>query len=242
MMTRLEWNHLKLDISEIYRRIGMPNADSERSLRYQSLIEQMRLKALELIEACGIYDYVPVEVSGSGEILLANQFPVSASTSFFNGAQEVLLAVLTIGSRLEEESSRLFKEGEMLEGMILDGCGTVALDEALTLLRGEIVGQVSARGLQTGYNLSPGGRRIPLEAQKAVFALLDGERIGVALSDSMLMTPVKSHSLLIPVGLRLEKPNLSCVITCEMCATQHTCAFSSLKFSKAKAAEMANTS
>lgn len=69
--------------SEIYRRIGMPDADSKRSQNFKPVIEQMRLKALELIEVCCIYDYVPVNVSGSGEILLANEYPVNAATSFF---------------------------------------------------------------------------------------------------------------------------------------------------------------
>lgn len=236
MQQRIEWNNLNLDTSEIYRRIGMPDADSQRSQKFKPVLEQMRLKALGLIEVRCIYDYVPVKVSGSGEILLANQYPVKAATSFFEGAHEVLIAIQTIGFRLEEESARLFQEGEMLEGMVLDGCGTVALDEALELLRGLVVKQVTARGLQTGHNLCPGGFQIPLEAQKTLFTLLDGGGIGVTLGDSLLMSPIKSHTLVIPVGQKLSKPNLSCAITCEMCAEQQNCAHNRLKFGKSKPA------
>lgn len=233
-MQRIEWDNLNLDTSEIYRRIGMPDADSKRSQNFKPVIEQMRLKALGLIRVRCIYDYVSVDILGSGEILLANQYPVNAATSFFEGAHEVLIAVQTIGSRLEEESARLFEVDEMLEGMVLDGCGTVALDEALELLRGMVVKQVLARGLQTGHNLCPGGYQIPLEAQKTLFSLLDGGEIGVTLGDAMLMSPVKSHTLVIPVGQKLGKPNLSCAITCEMCAEQQNCAHSRLKFGKSK--------
>ena len=233
-MQRIEWNNLKLDISEIYRRIGMPDADSKRSQNFQPVVEQMRLKALGLVEARCIYAYVPVKVSGKGEILLANQYPVTAATSFFEGAHEVLIAIQSIGFRLEAEGIRLFEQGEMLEGMVLDGCGTVALDEALELLRGMVVKQVTERGLQTGYNLCPGGFQIPLEAQKILFTLLDGAEIGVTLGDALLMSPIKSHTLVIPVGEKLTKPNLSCAITCEMCVEQQNCAHSRLKFGKAK--------
>lgn len=233
-MQRIEWNNINLDTSEIYRRIGMPDADSKRSQNFKPVIEQMRLKALELIDVRCIYEYVPVKVTGTGEILLANQYPVQAATSFFEGAHEVLIAIQTIGTRLEAESTRLFDAGEMLEGMVLDGCGTVALDEALELLRGMVVKQVTARGLQTGHNLCPGGYQIPLEAQKILFTLLDAGEIGVTLGDSMLMTPIKSHTLVIPVGEKLSKPNLSCAITCEMCAEQQNCAHSRLKFGNAK--------
>lgn len=229
-MQRIEWNNIKLDTSEIYRRIGMPDADSKRSQNFKPVIEQMRLKALELIDVRCIYEYVPVKVTGTGEILLDNQYPVKAATSFFEGAHEVLIAIQTIGTRLEAESHRLFEVGEMLDGMVLDGCGTVALDEALELLRGMVVENVMARGLQTGHNLCPGGYQIPLEAQKILFTLLNGEEIGVTLGDSLLMSPVKSHTLVIPVGEKLSKPNLSCAITCEMCAEQQNCAHSRLKF------------
>ena len=232
-MQRIEWNNMNLDTSEIYRRIGMPDADSKRSRNFRPVIEQMRLKALELIDVRCIYAYVPVKVTGTGEILLANQFPVQASTSFFEGAHEVLIAIQTIGTRLEAESVRLFEVGEMLEGMVLDGCGTVALDEALELLRGMVVKQVIARGLQTGHSLCPGGYQIPLEAQKVLFTLLDAEGIGVTLGNAMLMTPIKSHTLVIPVGEKLSKPNMSCSITCEMCTEQQNCAHSRLKFGQA---------
>jgi len=231
-MGLIKWDNLNLEISEIYRRIGMPDADSVRSQNFRPVIEEMRLKALGLIEARSIYDYVPVKVSGSGEILLADQYPVKAVTSFFEGAHEVLIAIQTIGFRLEKESLRLSEEGEMLEGMVLDGCGTVALDEALELLRSMVVKDVLARGLQTGHNLCPGGYQIPLEAQKTLFTLLNGGDIGITLGEAMLMSPIKSHTLVIPVGQKLSKPNLSCAITCEMCAEQQNCAHSRLKFCK----------
>ena len=233
-MEFIKWDNLNLDTSEIYRRIGMPDADSGRSENFKPTIEAMRLKALGLVEARCVYDYVPVKVSGPEEILLANQYPIKAVTSFFEGADEVLLAIQTIGFRLEEESMRLFEQGEMLEGMVLDGCGTVALDEGLELLRGMVVKQVVERGLQTGHNLCPGGYQIPLETQKLLFTLLDGGQLGITLGEAMLMSPVKSHTLVIPVGEKLRKPNLSCAITCEMCNQQQTCAHSRLKFGKPK--------
>jgi len=234
MMQQIAWKDMKIDPSEVYRRIGMPDADSKRSQNFKPVIEKMRLLALGLIEVRCIYDYVPVKVSGAGEILLANQYPVKAATSFFEGAEEVLIAIQTIGFRLEKESARLSEEDELLEGLVLDGCGTVALDEALELLRGMVVKEVTARGLQTGHNLCPGGFQIPLEAQKVIFSLLDGGKVGVTLGDSLVMSPVKSHTLVIPVGQKLSKPNLSCAITCEMCVDQQNCAHSRLKFGKAK--------
>lgn len=231
-MEVIKWENLSLNISEIYRRIGMPDADSKRSQNFKPAIEKMRLKALELVDACCVYDYVPVKVSGPGEILLANQFPVKAVTPFFEGAHEVFVGIQTIGFRLEREAIRLSQEGEMLEGMVLDGCGTVALDEALELLRSMVIKHVLERGLQTGYNLCPGGNQIPLDAQKTLFNLLDGGKIGINLGEGLVMSPMKSHTLVIPVGERLSKPNLSCAITCELCAEQLNCAHSRLKFGR----------
>lgn len=237
-MEYIQWDNLNLDTTEIYRRIGLPDAYSDRSQNFRSTIEEMRVKALGLVEARCIYAYVPVRISGPGEVTLADQYSVKAATSFFEGAHEVMLAIQTIGSSLEKESLRLFETGEMLDGMVLDGCGTVALDEALELLRGRVVEEVTGRGLQTGYNLCPGGYQIPLEAQKILFALLDGGKLGIILGESLLMSPVKSHTLVVPVGEKLSKANLSCAITCEMCVEQQNCAHSRLKFGKARPAAM----
>ncbi|MDQ7096338.1 vitamin B12 dependent methionine synthase [Desulfosporosinus sp. PR] len=231
-MEQREWKNLTLDIPEIYRRIGMPDADSERSRSFRSVIEKVRLQALEFIDARCIFAYFPVKISGREEILLDNRFPVKAAGSFFEGAEEVMVAVQTIGPQLLEESARLFQDGEMLEGMILDGCGTVAVDEVLELIRGLAIERASGQGLQTGYNLCPGGRQVPLEVQKTIFQLLDGSQIGVTLTETLLMSPVKSHSLMIPLGRCLSKPNSSCAITCEMCSGQYTCPHSRLKFQK----------
>ena len=79
----------------------------------------------------------------------------------------------------------------MLEGMVLDGWGTVALDEAIELLRGMLIKQVLARGLQTGHNLCPGGYQIPLEAQKTLFTLLDRGEIGVTLGQKCAHSRLK---------------------------------------------------
>lgn len=234
MIQKIEWKNLTIDPTEVYRRIGMPDADSKRSQNFKPMIKQMRIKALELIEVHCIYDYVPVKISDTGEIILANQYPINAATSFFEGATEVLIAIQTIGIRLEDESGRMFQVNETLDGMVLDGCGTVALDEALEFLRSMVVKEVSARGLETGHNLCPGGYQIPLEAQKTLFTLLDGGEIGVTLGDSLVMSPLKSHTLMIPVGQKLSKPNLSCAITCEMCVDQQNCVHSRLKFGKPK--------
>lgn len=234
-MQYIKWDNLELDTDEIYRRIGMPDADSKRSQKLMPTIEEMRIKALELIEVQCIYEYVPVSISGPKEILLANKYPVEALTSFFEGAEEALIAIQTIGLPLEKEILRLFDVVQMFNGLALDGCGTVALDEALELLRAMVVKQVLARGLQTGHNLCPGCYQIPLDAQKVLFSLLDGEKIGITLGKAMLMTPMKSHTIVIPVGKKLGKPNLSSDITCEVCAEQQNCAHSRLKFGKSKA-------
>lgn len=232
MLRRMESFDFRLDVREIFRRSGMP-ADAGRRRSFGPLVETVRRRALEFLEPRTLFMYVPVSVRGPQEVLLAERLSIPASAVFFEGACEVCLGILTIGERLERESARLFQGQEMLEGLFLDACGTVAVDELVAALRREVVEEAARRGWQTGYSLSPGGKQIPLEAQKELFALLPGSEIGVTLLDSWLMQPVKSHSLLIPVGEKLIKANTSCTLTCEMCSAQATCAHNRIRFAQA---------
>jgi len=64
---------------------------------------------------------------------------------------------------------------------------------------------------------------MPLEAQRALFSLLDADAIGVALSDSLLMTPLKSTSQVLPLGSNLPA-RLATFSMCDACPHRDRCA------------------
>ena len=70
--------------------------------------------------------------------------------------------------------------------------------------------------------LNPGMVGWPLDiGQQQIFSLLDGEEINVSLTDSWMMVPNKSLSLVMGIG-----PNVSAYETsCEYCSLKGICKY-----------------
>lgn len=226
-MDLVEWLNLELIHEEICRAMGLSN-HSKLNPYLVDVINKSREYAFRIIKAKCIYMIVPVTLK-TGGILLNGSHLLSCKGRFFEGASHAAIALVTIGTQLEEEVSRLFSRNDSLEGMALDGCGTAAVDEILGLLRRELYAKVSPQAWKIGYNLSPGGQIISIEEQRTIFSLLDGGKIGVELNESYLMRPVKSCSVIIPVGENLVMSNESFCTTCELCSGRTTCANSRFK-------------
>jgi hypothetical protein len=65
--------------------------------------------------------------------------------------------------------------------------------------------EMAARGRKAGPTYRPGVGRWPLETQRVVFAHLAAETIGVTLDEHLMMLPILSNSLIIPV---LKRPGV----------------------------------
>lgn len=222
-MTVLTWEALELKPEEVYRAMGYGGVKKEINPTVREVAENMRALAHKLIKAQCIFTLVPVEITGTNQILLDGKFILPCVDKFFQGASYAAVGVTTAGPDIEEQVTSFFNTGEALEGVTLDAYGTTAVDEIRGLVRKEIFLKVSAEGMTIGYNVSPGGHKIPLAGQKAIFSLVDAERIGVRLTDSYLMSPVKSSSFIIPVGQNLAMPFESFCTTCDYCSGRTTC-------------------
>lgn len=222
-MTVMTWEALELKPEEIFRAMGYGGVKKEINSTVQEVTENMRAQAQKLIKAQCIYELVPVKIMGTNQILLDGRFTLPCVDKFFQGATHAAVGVTTAGPNLEEEVTRLFNTGEALEGVVLDAYGTTAVDEVRGLVRKEIFAKVSADGMTIGYNVSPGSHKVPMEGQKAIFSLVDSGTIGVRLTDSFLMSPVKSSSFIVPVGQNLAMPFESFCTTCDYCSGRTTC-------------------
>lgn len=110
----------------------------------------------------------------------------------------VRLALCTLGPELDARSRALF-EDEPAAAAVLDEIG-VAFVSAFALNVHRVARAESAAfGLKAGPPHRPGLGRWPLDVQRLVFDKLPAAEIGVALGEHLVMTPVKSTSLIIPL-------------------------------------------
>ena len=92
----------------------------------------------------------------------------------------------TIGGAIEARIKGHFEQGRYLQAVILDAAGSVAVEAVCDLVERRCAGEgPSAR-------FSPGYCMWRLENQKALFALLHPDHMGVRLLPSMIMQPIKS--------------------------------------------------
>jgi hypothetical protein len=134
------------------------------------------------------------------------------------GAEQVALALCTIGSELENLSSTWMESNPLL-GVALDGLGNAAVEILGQQVCMRLGDQAKASGLTASTPLSPGEPEWPVEVgQPQVFALLEPSRVGIKLTSGGMMVPKKSISFVVGIG-----PDMVQTDQCELCSLLERC-------------------
>lgn len=157
----------------------------------------------------------------NGDILLAGTgvrlTGATASTMLAQCRQAALLAC-TLGSGfdtlLRKEQAR-----DMGRAVMLDACGSAWVESGCNAAEEELRARLP--GLFLTDRFSPGYGDLPLDIQPAVCAALDaGRRVGIHVSDSFLMNPMKSVTAVIGIS---DWPQMARVRGCAYCAMAASC-------------------
>ncbi|MHA2357841.1 MAG: vitamin B12 dependent-methionine synthase activation domain-containing protein [Candidatus Heimdallarchaeaceae archaeon] len=208
-MNFIEGFQISLDDSEILRLLRNQNTTridpSKVSVELMEEIKEMKKVAFDLIKPQAIYD-----------IFESNDLKPK---SLFKESEKTILAVCTIGGRLEEESLKLMKEGELSKGVILDAIASHAAEQTASFVNKAIleVHKEEIKDKQITNRFSPGYCVWTVEdGQDLIFGLLPTTNIGVELSKSKMMIPRKSVSFAINIGEVVDSELGSKV--CENCS------------------------
>lgn len=112
----------------------------------------------------------------------------------------------------------------MVYGLALYGAGSAAVEALANAACLYFEEEAAQLGWQTTIPLSPGmiGWSVE-EGQPQIFSLLDGSQIGVRLTESAVMLPMKTLSLVLGVGSDLNRMGT----TCDYCTMREICKYSS---------------
>jgi hypothetical protein len=115
-------------------------------------------------------------------------------------AQEIIVMLCTIGSELDETVSSLFKI-DPLGALALDSVGSAAVENLAIQACNYFEAQAITDGLSSTLPLNPGMVGWPLDqGQPQIFSLLDSEQIQISLTESCMMIPSKSLSMVLGIG------------------------------------------
>ncbi|MEM7124912.1 MAG: hypothetical protein AAF702_01210 [Chloroflexota bacterium] len=111
---------------------------------------------------------------------------------------EVCLALCTLGSPLDDHMSSLSSQ-DMSAAAALNEAALAWIVAITQELHQMVRDDVAEVGLSAGPAYRPGVGKWPLECQKIVFSHLPAHQIDVSLTDTCLMMPGLSTSLIIPI-------------------------------------------
>ncbi|MFO7785985.1 MAG: hypothetical protein ACQET7_12210 [Thermodesulfobacteriota bacterium] len=134
------------------------------------------------------------------------------------GSKEVSAAVCTVGPALESRVKTLFSE-DPVRAMALDGAGTAALRQVSRSAVQRIREEAASKGWGSGMRAQPGQEGWSIRQQHVLFDLVPAAGIGVCLTESALMVPQKSVSLVMGMGPDMRPHG----VACDYCSKRERC-------------------
>lgn len=210
---------MKLDLSEPLRYLGVrgepdPGLYAELSAVADRLTQTVTPRWVwRVFHVKHTFD--GVELEGTDLVLTGEM----ARKMLADCSQAVLLAC-TLGAGFET-LLRAEQARSMARAAMLDVCGSAWVEAGCDQAEREI----SARypGLYLTDRFSPGYGDLPLALQTEICALLDAQRrLGVQVTDSLLMNPTKSVTAVIGLS---KKPQPARVKGCGYCNLRESCQY-----------------
>ena len=185
----LPWNALQLNSEDIYLSMGVGYVPDEEMLKQLDLLKK------EIAVRCRprcLYAFFEASPATKNHIGIDGMelHTGAVITPYLLDADRYVLFIATAGQEFEQFQHEVKSSGDILQEFLLDSLGS-AIAEAVVR---EVCSKVENYVTQ----------------QKFLFSLLPEQPCGVRLSESSLMSPIKSVSGVIAVGERIVKRKYGC--------------------------------
>lgn len=200
--------------TRVLRRPGMPE-----------IVDATFAEVADLIQPVVAWDTFPVQEMRHEKVLLANGKRIGNGpvTTVMGGAECVAIGVCTVGAAVVDRIHEYKDRGEAVRSMLVDQLATLAVAQLSNLFYRRLETETALQGLHISTYLSPGESEWSIKDQAVIFDLLDTTQIGVSLTESLLMVPVKSLSLM--AGLGPSPMGVPGATHCDYCTMVGRCPF-----------------
>lgn len=203
------WNALQLNSEDIYLSMGAGYIpDEEMLIRIETLKKEIAVRCRPRY----LYTFFEARLAVKNHIGVGNAelHTGAVITPYLLDADQYVLFVATAGQEFEQFQHEVRASGDILLEFLLDALGSAIAEAAVR----EVCCQVEAHVLSLGYGVShpysPGYCGWHVTQQQSLFSLLPEHPCGVCLSESSLMSPIKSVSGVIAVGEKVLKRKYGC--------------------------------
>lgn len=145
----------------------------------------------------------------------------------FKNAGSFCLFICTAGSEISQLSKDISKNDDPLLCYVFDVIGSVTVEKAMDMIQKSLETECQKLGLGISDRFSPGYCEWNVSEQQTLFALIPENFCGISLSESSLMSPIKSVSGIIAIGKNLKQKGYQC----QWC-TEKNCLYGNIKRKK----------
>lgn len=208
----LAFTDLGMSLPDIYAQMGYGDAVPGGDVVAETLAVLSRIKALLRPRFCffvtdGVLDAAGGTLTAGGATFSVG--PVIGRQ--LRGSEAFAFFVATAGEEFELFLQRLGQEDDMVRTFIADAAGSVMAEKTADCMELALQDEIAARGWRHTNRFSPGYCGWHVSQQQLLFPLFGAEPpCGVRLTDSSLMTPIKSVSGVIGLGSSVRKLEYSC--------------------------------
>ena len=210
---------MDVNIAEALRYLGAGHSPPE-DLRRQTA-ELARMLTARIAPRY-VYRIFPLEHGEAGVRLLRTEVVLPGKTAriMLQQCRQAAVLCCTLGAEFEA-LLRARQVRDMAQAAILDACGSALVEGGCDAAQEELARRCPQRYCTDRF--SPGYGDLPLDLQRPLCALLDTpRRLGVQVTDSLLLNPGKSVTAI--VGLS-DRPQAARIRGCAFCMLNQTCPY-----------------
>jgi hypothetical protein len=171
----------------------------------------------------GIVITDPVVSDRDGRVLISRDQVFQTGkiiTNHLKYSEKAAWYLCTVGEKLPGYSRILMEQGDFMEGYVVDVAGNLIVETAMDKIQSILEAKMAEEGMKITNRYSPGYCEWDIIEQKKLFSLFPKEFLGVHLTESSLMQPIKTVSGVIGIGKKVKNNPY----TCNYC-TQQNCLY-----------------
>ncbi|MGB5434484.1 MAG: vitamin B12 dependent-methionine synthase activation domain-containing protein [Maribacter sp.] len=131
-------------------------------------------------------------------------------TSFLRGSEFAALFTCTAGYEVEKWSNKYKKDEDYVMSYVIDATGSLLVEGAMDIVYKKLKDYTDTHNLSLTNRYSPGYCEWKVADQQNLFSLLPKDFCNIQLSQSSLMSPIKSVSGIVGIGKSVQHRGYIC--------------------------------
>lgn len=165
-----------------------------------------------------------IKTSAKESVQIEDNYSFPCKNNMFSNIERIAIGIETLGRDYDFLVDKHSKD--ITRKFILDLIGNAVLFD-LGIMTRNILKRRNV-GFELGTRLSPGCKLIPIEAQRNILQILRAAKIGISLTESLFLKPIKSVSFIYPLLAKDMDSKFKHLSICDVCDSKAKCGNNSL--------------